>query len=111
MGSCLTSIVDDKYLDKIVLITPFYLYTKPICRLLKSSPKDFFGCHILMAFNGRMGKFDRRLKVILTELDNITDNKYFMKYFDNMDVIEGLDHSLGENGALRIIEKDLSGIF
>ena len=108
IASCLTSIIDDKYIPKIALITPFFLYSRPICQLLKSTPKDFFGCHILMAFNGRMGLFDKRLKVILTELDNITDNKYFQKKFTNIKMIKGLGHCLGENGALKIIQNELN---
>jgi len=108
MASCLTSIVDERYIPKITLITPFYLYSRPIYQLLKSTPKDFFGCHILMAFSGRMGLFDKRLKLILTELDNITDNKYFQKKFTNIEMIKGLNHNLGEYGALKIIQDDLS---
>ena len=108
MSSCLTSLVEDRHLAKISLITPFYLYTKPICQLLKSSIIDFFGCHILMAFSGRMGLFDQRLKIILTEIDNITDNKYFYKRFKNVKTIKGLEHSLEEYGALKIIKNDLS---
>ena len=107
MASCLTSIVDSKYIPKITLITPFFLYSRPICQLLKSSPKDFFGSHILMLFNGRMGLFDKRLKIILTELDIVTDNKYFQKKFMNITIIKGLDHCLGEDGALKIIRSDL----
>ena len=109
MASCLTSMVDDKHISKIVLITPFYLYAKPVCQLLKSKLKDFFGCYILIACNGRMGLFDNRLKIILTEFDDITDNKYFQKKFTNTTMIKGLNHNLGENGALKIIQKDLSG--
>ncbi|MFT4694076.1 MAG: hypothetical protein ACI8TE_000975 [Francisella sp.] len=110
IASCLTSLVDDKHIFKIALITPFFLYSRLICQLLKSTPKDFFGCHILMMFSGRMGRFDKRLKVILTELDDITDNKYFQKKFTNIDIIKGLNHYLGENGALKIIKDDLSEI-
>lgn len=105
MASCLTSIIDKKYILKIVLVTPFFLYSRPICQLLKSTPKDFFGCHILMAFSGRMGLFDNRLKIILTELDDITDNKFFQKRFTNIEMIKGLNHYLGEDGALKIIQK------
>ena len=108
MASCLTSIIDERYIPKIALITPFFLYSRPICQLLKSAPKDFFSCHILMVLNGRMGLFDKRLKLILTELDNVTDNKYFEQKFTNIEIIKGLDHSLGENGALKIIQNDIS---
>ena len=107
MASCLTSIVDDRHIPKISLITPFYLFSKPVCKLLKSKIKDFFGCYILMLFNGRMGLFDNRLKLILTELDDITDNKYFQKKFTNTKMIKGLNHNLGEHGALKIIQDDL----
>ena len=88
MSSCLASLVEDRHIAKISLITPFYLYTKPICQLLKSSIIDFFGCHILMAFSGRMGLFDQRLKIILTEIDNITDNKYFGSTAINVDLLK-----------------------
>jgi hypothetical protein len=110
MASCITSLVHERHFNKICMITPFFLYTNPVCNLLKSTPKDFFGCHILMMFSGRMGRFDKRLKVILTELDDITDNKYFQKKFTNIDIIKGLNHSLGENGALKIIKDNLSEI-
>ena len=108
MASCLTSIVDDRHISKITLITPFFLYSRPIYHLLKSKFKDFFGCYILIAFSGRMGLFDNRLKLILTELDDVTDNKYFQKKFTNIKMIKGLTHNLGEHGALKIIQNDLS---
>ncbi|QLE78533.1 hypothetical protein FLM55_01760 [Francisella sp. Scap27] len=108
MSSCMTSIIDKKYFDRVCLITPFYLYTKPVCKLLKAAPKDFFGCHILILLNGRMGTFDKRIRLKLAELDNITDNKYFMKHFENIEVIKGVDHYLGEMGVLDIVKSDIS---
>ena len=108
MSSCMTSLIDEKYLDKVCMITPFYLYTRSVCQLLKSAPKDFFGCHILMLLNGRMGAFDKRIRLKLAELDNITDNKYFMKHFENIEVIKGVDHYLGEIGVLDIVKNDIS---
>ena len=107
MSSCITSILDDKYLGKVCIITPFYLYTKPICQLLKSTPKDFFGCHILMLLSGRMGKFDQRIRVKLAELDDITDNDFFQKKFKNIEITKGVNHYLGEYGVLDIVKKDL----
>ena len=108
MSSCIASLVDEKYFEKICMITPFFLYTRPVCILLKSTPRDFFGCHILMAINGKMGKFDSRIRVKLAEFDNITDNKYFSKKFSNIEMIYGVDHYLGENGALELVKKDIA---
>ncbi len=107
MSSCITSILDDKLLSKVCLITPFYLRTKPIFQLLKATPKDFFGCYILMFFSGKMGKFDQRIRVKLAELDNITDNNFFQQKFKNIEIIKGVCHFLGEYGVLDIVKKDI----
>lgn len=61
-----------------------------------------------MMLSGRMGRFDDRLNIILAELDDITDNRYFQKRFSNTRVIDGVNHYLGEDGALKIIKHDLS---
>lgn len=108
MSSCMTSVIDKKYFDKLCLITPFYLYPKPVCKLLKSSLKDFFGCYVLMLLNGRMGAFDNRIRIKLAELDDVTDNKYFTKHFKNIEVIKGVSHYLGEMGVLDIVKSDIS---
>lgn len=107
MSSCMTSLIDKKFLKKVCLITPFYLYTKPVCKLFKSALKDFFGCHILMALSGRMGVFDSDIRIKLAEFDKTTDNIFFEKKFSQIEIINGVDHYLGELGILDIIKKDL----
>lgn len=107
MSSCITSIIEERHFSKLCMITPFFLHSRSVRILLKSTPKDFFGCHILMLLNGFMGKFDPRIRVMLAELDNITDNKYFEKGFENIQIIKGLGHCLGEDGLLNIIREDL----
>lgn len=107
MASCITSLLHERHFNKICMITPFFLYTHPVCNLLKSTPKDFFGCHILMAINRKMGKFDDRVRVKLAENDRITDNKYFSKRFNSVETIPNVTHCLGEDGVLEIVKDDM----
>ncbi len=109
MSSCMTSLIDAKYFDKLCMVTPFYLYNRPVFKLLKSRSKfkDFLGCQLLMLLNGRMGSFDDRIRLILAEKDNVTDNRFFKKKFSNLKELSDLDHYLGEEGALKVIEDDL----
>jgi hypothetical protein len=108
MASCITSLVPERHIGKVCMITPFFLYTHPVCTLLKSIPKDFFGCHILMAINGKMGRFDNRIRVKLAENDNVTDNKYFSKRFSRVEIIPNVTHCLGEDGVLAIVKDDVA---
>lgn len=107
MSSCMTSIIDKKYFNKLCLITPFYLHLKPIRQLLRVNFKDFLGCHILILLNGRMGVFDKDIRVILAELDEVTDNNFFQEKFEKVEVIKGINHSLEELGVLNIVKNDI----
>jgi len=95
MSSCITSLVDERHIPKICMITPFYLYTRSVSNLLFTKPKDFFGCYILIMLNGRMGRFDNRLRIILAELDTVTYNRFYKKKFNNINIVNGVNHSFG----------------
>ena len=107
MASCITSLIDERHIPKVCMITPFYLYTKSVFNLLFTNLKDYFGCLILIMLNGRMGRFDNRLRVILAELDTVTYNTFYKKKFNNIEIVNGVNHSLGQYGALDIIRDDL----
>jgi hypothetical protein len=107
MSACATSLIDKKHFHKIILVAPFFLRFKTIYQLVGIHTKDFLSCILLITLNGRMGVLSEDMRVKLAELDDVVNNNYFIKKSNNVEIMDRLDHYLGNFSMLDIVTNDL----
>ena len=81
---------------------------KTIFKLVRIHPKDFLGSILLIILNGRMGILSENMRVKLAELDDVVNNEYFIRKSNNVEIMNKLDHYLGDFSMLDIITADLT---
>ena len=107
MSAGISSLVDEKLYKKLHLITPFFIHHKTMLILRKFKLRKFLGAYFLLLVNGRLGKFDKSIKVTLAEHDNIADNNFFQNTWDDVNLIKDFDHYITAEVVENIIKKDI----
>lgn len=108
MSAGISSLIDQELYKKLHLITPFFIHHRTMRVLRKVKIRKLVGAYFLLLMNGRLGKFDKNIKVTLAENDSIVDNEFFQSIWgDNINLIKDIDHTLDKEIIDEIIKKDI----
>ncbi|MED7818642.1 MULTISPECIES: hypothetical protein [unclassified Francisella] len=107
MSAGISSLIDEELYKKLHLITPFFIHHKTMLVLRKVRLRKMLGAYFLLLMNGKLGKFNKDIRVTLTENDDIVDNKFFESTWGNVNLVRDLDHTLTHEVVEEIIRKDI----